>query len=737
MNDISIPGSTLRAGLSSPADAEPVLLNDADGVPFAGTPKESLIRHYWRVFWTRRWVILLVMAAAVLAGLTLALLSQRQYAATVTVEIARQSARIIEGVDDVQPRVGADQEFYQTQYALLRSRSLAEMEVRDLRLAANADFLTDYSGDSGDVITRMSQQQREQAAVRKVMANVEVIPVRLSSVVSVRYVSPHPEMAAQIANSLAENYIESNLARRFEASAFARQFLENRLGQMRQRLEESERQAVGYAAQQQIINIAPISRDPQAPAQEQSLVAADLAQLNQALAEATAARIQAEARFRQGRQGSAAAVTIQNSAVNALRQQRAALSAETERLLNTFGPEYPSVVANRAQIRELDQQIRNEVGRISQGVGQDLQSQYRLAQAAERQLAGQVEQLKGSLIEQRRRAIQYNIYQREVDTNRGLYDALLQRYKEIGVAGGVGSNNISIVDRASVPGAPFRPNIPLTLMISLVLGAVLGAIAALILEQLQESTILPAEFQAKLGVPLLGSVPKIGKDEQAWTVLGDAKAPLSEAYFSVLTGLQFSTSHGMPKTLLITSAQPGEGKSTSSLALARALARVGERVLLIDADLRNPSLHKVLGLPNEQGLSSLLIGDASLAPLVQATPTANLSLLPVGQIPPNPAELLSGPGFERVLRDALAAFDHVVLDGPPILGLADAPLLASMVEGTVFVMEAGRTRATQARHALDRLFAIRAPVVGAILTKFDTQRSGYGYGYGYDYSYGH
>lgn len=736
MTDISLAAAP--PGPPAVSDSQPDLPGpEFEAPPLGQTPRESILRQYWRIFWTRRWIIALVMAISVMAGLTLALLSQRQYAATVTLEIARQSARIIQSVDDVEPRVGADQEFYQTQYALLKSRSLAEMVVRNLRLAANVDFLTDYKGDSNNAIASMSRQARENLAVNKVMANLEVIPVRLSSVVDVRYVSPNPATAATVANSVAENFIQSNLARRFEASAYARQFLENRLGQMRQRLEESERAAVAYAAQQQIINIAPISRDPQAPAQEQSLVAADLAALNQSLAQATAARITAQARYQEAGGGSAAAVSIQNGAINTLRQQRAALSAQTQGLLNSFGPEYPTVVANRAQLAELDRQINTEVARISHGVSQDLQSQYRQALSAEQRLSAQVEQLKAALIDQRRRAIQYNIYQRDVDTNRGLYDALLQRYKEIGVAGGVGTNNISIVDHATVPGAPFQPNIPLTLMVSLVLGTILGAGAALVLEQLQESTILPAEFQAKLGVPLLGSVPKLGKDEEAWEVLRDAKKPLSEAYFSVLTGLQFSTTHGMPRTLLVTSTQPGEGKSTSALAISRSLARVGDKVLLIDADLRNPSLHKVLEVSNEHGLSNLLVSDAPLAPMVRSTTTEFLSLLTVGPIPPNPAELLSGPGMERVLKDALASFDHVVLDGPPILGLADAPLLASLAEGTVFVMEAGRTRATQARHALDRLFAIRAPVVGAVLTKFDTQRSGYGYGYGYDYAYGH
>ncbi|MFL6733837.1 MAG: polysaccharide biosynthesis tyrosine autokinase [Sphingomicrobium sp.] len=321
-----------------------------------------------------------------------------------------------------------------------------------------------------------------------------------------------------------------------------------------------------------------------------------------------------------------------------------------------------------------------------------------------------------------------------MDTNRALYEALLQRFKEVGVAGGIGTNNISIIDRALVPGAPFKPNLPLNVLLGVIVGLMLGALTAFILEQLEEAAVLPADFQRKLGVPLLGATPKLATTGDVQEALRESKSALSESYFSILTSIQFSTTHGAPSTILMTSSQAGEGKSTTSLALAQGLAAVGARVLLIDGDMRNPSLHKALGRPLSAGLSNLLTGHGEMEELIQQTPTPNLWLMMAGQVPPNPAELLSTDAVDRILAKARGQFDHVVIDGPPVLGLADAPLLSRAAEGTVLVLEAQRTRATQARHAIDRILAVRGNVIGAVLTKFDM--AGSGYGYGYDYGYG-
>ena len=703
------------------------------GFQFGLEPEESVLRQYWRLLYRRRWVIAAIVAACLAGALFIGMLTQRQYTATVRIQVDREAAKIIDmkGVEEKEESASGI-EFYQTQYALLKSRSLSESVVRDLGLAENFEFLANYNLNKVDEVKALPREQRFASATSLVNDRTIVSPVRGSSIIDVGYEAPDSLMAAKIANTVAEKFIETNLSRRYEATAYARQFLQNRLNVVRARLEQSERRATAYARAQGLITIGPQGGEGQASG-EQSLPSADLAQLSTQLSLARAARAQAEADYRANSGGNAAVTSLANPAVNQLRQQRAQLLGELRKLESDFGPQYPQVAALRAQIGELDGQIANEQRRVTSSVSSSLRDRYRQALAAEQGIQARVNGLKSAVLDQQQRSIQLNIIQRDVDTNRALYDALLQRFKEIGVAGGVGTNNVSIVDRALPPRTPSSPNMPLNLILGLILGMVLGVAAALLLEQLAESVILPAEFQSKLGIPLLGSTPatKGSVDDML-----NSRSDLTEAYFSILTAVQFSTPKGTPRTIAVTSSGPGEGKSTTALALARGLAGVGARVLIIDGDMRNPSLHRFFKLDNGRGLSELMIGKAPLTELIRPTETKGLSCMLSGQIPPNPAELLATDALVRALNEALQSFDHIILDSPPVLGLADAPLIARAMEGTIFVVESGRTRATQARQAIGRLFAVRAHILGAVLTKLDSRSSGYGYGYGYNYSYG-
>lgn len=695
--------------------------------------RESFLRQYWRIFFKRRLIILAITAACVGLGILIAMLTRLEYAATVTIQVSRESAKVlnIEGVDTEESANPWNQEFYQTQYALLKSRSLSEAVVRDLGLSDNYLFLAAFDPEAVEEIKKMPRDERLKLATGIVNGNTIVAPVRESSIIDVRFQSPNPAMAATVANSIAENFVQSNLTRRFEAAAYARQFIQNRLNQVRSRLEESERKAVEYAAREGLVKI-----DTGIEGSQQSLVNRDLAQYSQSLGEARAARVAAEAQYRAGTGGSIAAQSLTNQAVNQLRQQRAALIGELSKVESNFGPEYPAVIALRSQVAELDRQINREQSRIGTNVSQDMLGKYRQALQTEQALEARVNALKSQLQGEQNRSIQYQIILRDVDTNRALYDALLQRFKEVGVAGGIGTNNISIIDRALVPEAPFKPNLVLNIILGLLIGLLIGALTAVMLEQLEEAAVLPDDFHRKLGIPLLGATPKLRATSEVQDALLEAKSPLSEAYFSILTSIQFSTSHGAPTSMMLTSAQAREGKSTTAMALSQALAAVGARVLLIDADMRNPSMHKLLQRPLQAGLSNLLTGQGEFDKLVQPSNTPNLSVMMAGNIPPNPAELLSSGAVDQIIREATSKFDHVIIDGPPILGLADAPLLTRTVEATVLVVESGRTRATQARHAIDRLLAVRGNVIGAVLSKFDMRNAGYGYGYGYNYNYG-
>ena len=395
-----------------------------------------------------------------------------------------------------------------------------------------------------------------------------------------------------------------------------------------------------------------------------------------------------------------------------------------------FEPGFPQARAIERQRQELDRAIAVEEARI----GRDAQQQLAAASARENELRQRVGTLSGELQSQRRDSIQYNIFQREADTNRQLYDSLLQRYKEIGVAG-VSANNIAIIDRAEPPTEPSSPNLLLNLLLSLVGGGVAALGLVFLLEQMREGLTDPTKVSELLGMPLLGSVPKAGDDVDIPTEIMDPKSEIAEAYVAIRSSLAFSTAHGVPRSMMVVSSQPAEGKSTSALALATVLHRLGKRVMLIDADLRNPSIHSYLGLERTTGLSNLLVGQAGLEQLTH-TIRDGFDFLSAGPDVPSAAELLSSDRLHQLVRRLEGEYDHVVIDSAPIIGLADAPLISRTVEAVVFVVETGAVSVRGLRAALDRLRAAGAPLIGAIMTKFDESSAEYGYGYSYRYNYG-
>jgi capsular exopolysaccharide synthesis family protein len=416
-----------------------------------------------------------------------------------------------------------------------------------------------------------------------------------------------------------------------------------------------------------------------------------------------------------------------------LRQQKATLEAEYQQKRTFMKPEHPEMLSLQSQINELDKQIARESAQMSSGHNNTLLAEYRAAASAERALQARVAALKGDVLDLRGRSIQYNILQREVDTNRGQYDALLQRYKEIGVAGGVGMAPVSIVDRADPPSLPYKPNLMLNLLFGLGAGLLAGVGAAVGLEFLTDTIKTRDDVRKKLGIPCLGAVPKTAARDAFIEDLKNPSSAISEAYSAIVAALRFSTEAGMPKVLLVTSTNSAEGKSSTALALAQNFARREKSVLLVDADLRKPAFKAGT---DKVGLSKLLTTDDPVRGHVLETQHANLSLLPSGPVPPNPADLLSTGRIRRIIAEAEEQFDLIVIDGPPTLGLADAPLLAAAAANVLFVIESGSTRTRAGIEALNRLEATGAHVLGAALTKASTE-AGYGYGrYGYGYAYG-
>lgn len=702
-------------------------------------PQDSAInlRRYWGILLRHKFVIAGITAAALVVGIAITLLTTPIYQARATVQIDREAARVVSG-QDVQPQeqLVSGEEFFQTQYGLIRSRSLAERVAEALGLARTDQFLKAMGVKT---IAKDPAKRRDQV-VNVLQSHLGVEPVRGSRLAVISFESPVPNISAQIANAFAENYIASNLDRRFESSSYARSFLEDRLQQVKAKLEDSERQLVAYASAQQIINLD--DGDKSDPGRSQSLAAADLTALNASLAAAQANRIAAEQKWRQAEatQDYGTPEVLTSPTIQQLSQTRAKLAADYQEKLKIYKPDYPAMAQLKAQIDETDRQLRQETNNIRTSVAQNsrttAEAAYKVALNEERSLAGRVEQLKHAVLDLRGRSIRYNILQREVDTNRSLYDGLLQRYKEVGVAGGIATNNLSIVDRAQPPTGPSKPRPVFNAAVSVVLGLGMGVLTAFFLEALDQGVRNPADVESKLGLPLLGTVPKLDKGVTPAEAFADVRSKLSEAYFSLTTALQFSTRNGVPRSLLVTSSRPGEGKSTTAYAIAQNFARAGMQTLLIDADMRNPSLHKTLTLDNSVGLSNCLVANRSLLDVAQRVETPNLAVVTSGPLPPSPAELLAAGRLRALLNEAENRFSLIVIDGPPVMGLADAPMIASLMQGTVLVLEAGVIGRNQARAAVRRIEMARGKLLGVVLTKLSARQAGYGYGYAYDYSYG-
>ncbi|WP_112384164.1 GumC family protein [Sphingomonas carotinifaciens] len=715
-----------RSGFTSPALAVPA------------KDESSILRQYLRIATRWRYVILGTTVAFVLLGLIVTLLMTPKYTASATIEISRESSQVtnFQGVE--RETSVADQEFYQTQYGLLQSRSLSERVATQLRLIDDPKFYELFGISSIDPAFQIVNGRypatgritRQRIAGRILRDHLNVTPTRLSRLVDIRFTSPDAKFSAKVVNAWSDAFIQTNLERKVQATSYGRNLLQRQLAQQKERLDESQRQLVGYASQERIINL-PAQSNADGSTSERSIVADDLASLNTALSQATAERIAAEARYREGGRAGASSEALRNQAINTLRQRRAEFAAEYQKLLTQFEPEYPAAKALKSQIDQLDRSIASEERRVTGSIETD----YRGAVERERALQARVEQLKGNYLDLRRRSIQYNIYQQEVDTNRALYEGLLQRFKEIGVAGGVGVNNVSIVDQADIPQKPSSPRLLINLAIALLAGLGIGAALAFALEQMDEAIADPAEVERRLGLPLLGSVPKVDGVTPKEALL-DRKSDLVDAYLAIQTNLAFTTEHGVPRSLSVTSTRPAEGKSTTALALATMLARSGKRVILVDGDMRSPSVHHLGGVSHDHGLSNFLTGQDDIAPLTFDMADLGFTAMSAGPIPPNAAELLTGSRLSLLIERLYEHFDHVVIDSPPVMGLADAPLIASRVEGVVYAVESHGIRSTLVKTALARLAAANARIFGGVLTKFEARKAHYGYGYEYGYGYG-
>jgi succinoglycan biosynthesis transport protein ExoP len=706
-----------------------------------------------RIILKHKWMLLLVIALACAVSAIRTFLSTPIYRSTVILQIERATPRVVRFENDPdQERSNDDVASMRTQHELLKSRSLAERVIDELHL--------DQSGGAAAVAGNAAAENREpaeanggrdyldrllagyrkmtspsvsnpevlgrEAVIGKFLSSLTVEPVRSSRLVKLHVENTDPALAARIANTTVQSFISMGMERRVEASSYAKTFLEDQIKQQKAKLEESERKLNNDAQANQILTLD----------DKTSVISQTYTEFAGALAKAEQERIKAEAILAETKRNPDASIAVvENKTVQAYKERRAKLLIDYQENLRIYKPDFPKMQQIKAQIDEIDSQIREEVRNVSGS----LQANFDAVAKQEALLKERLGQTRKQVMTTQDHSIDMNLLKREVDTNRQLYDNLLQRFKELGVLGNIVSNNVSVVDRAEPSLFPYKPNLLTNLLIGVIAGLLLGAVIVGVLEVMDDSIKYPDEVERVLGLPLLGVIPKLNRKRSAKPVAmevhEDPRSTVAEAYRSVRTALQFSTAEGAPKRLVITSTTRNEGKSTTSLSLAINFAQMGQRVLIIDADMRNPTVHKLLNVPNDFGLSNLLSSDSRGEKMITPTAVPNLSVITAGPIPPNPVDLLTGPKL-LLLLDLTSALgiDYVIVDAPPMLGLADSVVLGNQLQNVLFVVQASSTRKTQIKNALRRLRLSGIVPRGVVLTQTlqhalpQDYESYYGYG---------
>ncbi|AVO40468.1 GumC family protein [Simplicispira suum] len=764
----------LPAAHRGPAPSHALQLrgNHALGMPMpaqAATPDDDDdvldLRDLWRMVVKHKGLLLSVAIAGLLVAVLLSFIKTPLYLATTSVQVDKRAARVVQfGQDADATQDMDDRTALGTQVELLKSRVLAERVIDELRLdrqglpmptapaaegdapaladgEADAAEATGWKAMAGNLMDRIKdsygkirepssnsvERLNREGVINAFQSTVKVEQVRNSRMLRIQVENASPQLAARIANSVTDTFIALNLERRMDSSSYAKTFLETQLGLTKARLEESERKLNEYARSKNILTL-----------DEKTNV------LNQTFTEYSTALTKAEQEVIKTESDYEAIKTAPNTARQVLesvtiqnyKDQLSKLDQTYQEAAKVFKEDFPRMKQLRAQMDELQGKIQAEV----QSILASVRNQAQTAKRQENLIRTRLQQTRAEIMSAQDRSVDFNLLKREVDTNRELYNGLLQQVKEVGVAGGVEANNIQVVDKAEVPLFPYKPRLALNAAIGLLAGIVLGLGIVFLMESMDDSIKFADEVEKFLQVPLLGVIPKIrdkkmGSGSLAMLVHEDPRGQMAEAYRSVRTALQFSTADGAPRRLVLTSTTKSEGKSTTALALAINFAQMGSKVVLIDADMRNPTVHKYLNLPNTAGLSNYLSGHGKPGEITRMSAIDNLMVITAGPIPPSPVDLLTGARLGE-LMDLLEVrgAQYIIFDGPPVLGLADAIVLGNQVHSVLFVAQASQTRKSHIKDAFRRLRMAGVVPCGVVLTKTTAQNTAY---YTYDNYYGY
>ncbi len=713
---------------------------------------------YARVIQKRRATILTIAFVVFSIGLFATLKEKPVYRARVLVEIQKENPDI-PSLQELFQLESISDTYLETQYRILKSENLARRVISDLKLDQLAEFNQPphwWARRSQEASSEPALAAGENAppestidneVLKKFQDRLDVEPLKRSRLVEVSFESNDRNLAAQVVNTLASTYIQQNLESRWQASQKASEWLSQQLMGMKSKLEKSEDDLQQYARDNGLLFLETDKGT------SENIVTQRLRQLQEELTKAQADRYEKQSLYLLVQQGDFSSLPgiFNNKLMQDLTEKLAELQRERSRLSSIFNPDYPQVKEIQNQIDEAQSDLSSERERAAKAITND----YRAAVERENMLlqAFKDQQHDADLIAEK--SVQYNILKREADTNKQLYVGLLEKLKETGVSTSMKAANIRVIDPAYPPKKPDSPRIPLNLSLAMLLGLSLGIGAAFLQEHLDNSFKTAGEIERFLQLPALASVPAVqaatngnghslyararhmaGEKYPAsivpsWNrIEGNGQnTALAEAFHELRTSVLLSTAKHPPKTLLVTSAKGGEGKTTVAANLAVSLAQLGEKVLLIDADLRRPSLHNFFGVPNASGLVNFLTGNPDWRSLLSHPAPIGLSVLPSGPIPPNPADLLSSEYMPALVREASKEYKFVVLDSPPLLNLADSRILATLVDGVILVVGGGITPRELVHRAYASAVDAGSHVLGATINFADTRSDYYSYGY--------
>lgn len=689
--------------------------------------EETHLLDYVRMLYKRRWLAVTAFLVVFVAGVVYTFTKTPIYQAKVQLLIEPENPNVVPFRQVMEQNYQYDaSDYYQTQYKVLQSRSLARRTLDAAKLWSHPQF----GGTASGARPGQAETPAQSAAISAFLGSLKVSPIRNSRLVDVTFSSPDPQLAARAANALAKSYIEQNVEMHFTVSKDASDWLGTQLAEQRKKVEESELQLQAYREK----------GDAVALEDRQNIVVQGLSEMSAAVTRARTERIQKEAEYnrvsalqRSGGSLDSFPAILSNSLIQQLKVQLNDLQRQQGQMAEKFGDRHPEMVKVRSAIETTEARLQGEIAKVVESV----RNAYLSAQAQEATLAAALEQKKGEALALNRSGITYSVLKREVESNRLIYDTLLQRAKETDVAAKDRAGSIRILDKAEVPQVPASPNRRLNLLLAFAGATVFAVGLAFFFEYLDNRIKSPDEVKGYLGLPFLGMVPAVKFDDARGspTINNGVPRHFAEAFRTIRTNVLFSSAEDGPRSVVVTSAAPGEGKTLVATNVAMSLAQVGARVLLIDADMRKPRVQELLELKPGPGLSNLLTGRAKASEAVRTTTVPNLHVLPSGPIPPNPAELLGSQRFKELLATLKEHFDWVIIDSPPVMAVTDAVLVGHRTNGVVFVIGSEMTNRNAALSALEQLDGVSAKLMGGILNRVKIDRHSYYYSHHYRKSY--